>query len=53
LIGALERVGSDATLAPLREALLISGFVRAAAADYLELAQNAQQIDARGYARLQ
>ena len=53
LIGALERVGSDATLAPLREALLISGFVRAAAADYRELAQSAQQIDARGYARLQ
>jgi len=53
LIAALERVGSDTTLAPLREALLIDGFERAAPGDYLQLAQNAQQIDAHGYARLQ
>ena len=53
LIAALERVGSDATLAPLREALLITGFVRAPAGDYFQLAQNAQRIDAYGYARLQ
>jgi len=53
LIAALERVGRDATLAPLREALLISGFVRAAADDYAQLAQRARQIDALGYTRLQ
>jgi hypothetical protein len=53
LIAALERAGSDKTLAPLREALLINGFERAAADDYLQLARNAQQTDAHGYARLQ
>ncbi|HKP67300.1 MAG TPA: PhnD/SsuA/transferrin family substrate-binding protein [Casimicrobiaceae bacterium] len=53
MIAAFERVGSDATLAPLREALLISGFARVAAYHYLQLAHNAHQIDANGYARLQ
>ena len=53
LVASLERVRSDATLSPLCEALLISGFVRAAADDYFQLSHNAQQIDAIGYLRLQ
>jgi ABC-type phosphate/phosphonate transport system substrate-binding protein len=53
LVAALERVGTDASLAHLREALLITGFESVTADDYGVLAAIARRTDALGYARLQ
>jgi ABC-type phosphate/phosphonate transport system substrate-binding protein len=50
---ALDRVGTLDALQDVCDGLLISGFMRAAPADYAALAQHARCIDALGYPRLQ